>query len=135
VSVKRGNDLQNQLAKYLRAWWPHAESAGAGRNGRDVLGTPGVAFENKTAVDFKRDFRPKAWVAQARLNASQPDVPVVVYWPPGVGERSADQAMCILPMDQLMRLLEGAGYAPPRAAPDAPARHAETVSRLLQEQQ
>lgn len=114
MSRARGNDLQNQLAKYLRAWWPHAESAGAGRNGTDVLGTPGVAWENKTAIDFKRDFRPLAWVAQARMNSRAQDVPVVVYWPRGVGARSADQAMAILPLDQLMKLLEDSGHAPVR---------------------
>lgn len=119
MSKARGNSLQNELAKYLRAWWPHAESAGAGRNGNDVLGTPGVAWENKTAVDFKRDFRPLAWVAQARINASAADVPVVVYWPRGVGAKSADQAMAILPMDQVMKLLEQAGYAPAPALPKA----------------
>jgi hypothetical protein len=119
MSRARGNDLQNQLAKYLQKWFPHAESAGAGRNGTDVLGTPGIAWENKTAIDFRRDFRPLAWVAQARMNAGSNDVPVVVYWPRGVGAKSADQAMAILPMGQLMRVLEQAGYAPAWAGREA----------------
>lgn len=112
MTVARGNSLQNELAKYLRPWWPHAESAGSGRNGIDILGTPGVAWENKTAVGFKANFRPKAWVAQARANARNPDIPVVVYWPSGVGAKSADQALAILPMGQLMRILEMADIAP-----------------------
>ena len=116
MSRARGNALQNALATYLRAWWPHAESAGAGRNGRDVLGTPGVAFEVKTADDFKRDFKPTIWVKQAKANAAG-EVPVVVYFPRGVGEAHTGQALAILPLDWMMRLLEGAEiYLPDRRA-------------------
>ena len=119
----RGNALQNALAAYLRQWWPHAESAGAGRQGNDVPGTPGVVWECKTAADFKRDFRPAQWVAQARGHARTPgggfnlddgeyDLPVVVYFPPGVGALSVGGAMAILPMHTLMHLLEQAEYTP-----------------------
>jgi hypothetical protein len=94
----------------------HAESAGSGRNGRDVLGTPGVSWENKTARDFKGSFRPRQWVAQARMNSSATEVPIVVYWPDGVGELSVEQAMTIMPLDWCMRILEAGGYAPPRSA-------------------
>lgn len=125
MSRQRGNNLQNALARYLTAWWPHAESAGAGRNGSDVLGTPGVAWECKTAYDFKRDFRPAAWIRQAQqhlpdciCHLGMPDckheatVPVVVYFPPGVGAANTGNTLAILPMHVLMHLLEGAGYTP-----------------------
>jgi hypothetical protein len=114
VSRARGNRLQNALARYLLPWYPHAESAGAGRNGSDVLGTPGVVWECKTAFDFKRDFRPAQWVAQARAHRRVGDtasVPVVVYYPPGVGEQNTDSALAIVPMHVLMRLLAESGYA------------------------
>lgn len=117
MSKARGNRLQNALADYLSLWYPHAESAGAGRNGTDVLGTPGVAWECKTATDFKRDFRPGAWVRQsighldAVENGSQPDIPVVAYFPPGVGAMRADHILAIVPMHVLMRVLTEAGYA------------------------
>jgi hypothetical protein len=107
----RGNRLQNALARYLVPWWPHAESAGAGRNGTDVLGTPGVVWECKTAADFKRDFRPSAWAGQARSHARPGDVPVVAYFPPGIGEKNTACALAILPMHVLMHLLTEAGYA------------------------
>jgi hypothetical protein len=113
----RGNALQNALARYLQGWWPHAESAGAGRNGSDVLGTPGVVWECKTAVDFKRDFRPAAWVAQslghmaAAHDGEPPNVPVVVYFPPGVGENRTAHAMAIVPLHVMMQVLQAAGYA------------------------
>ena len=126
MSRQRGNSLQNALARYLAAWWPHAESAGAGRNGTDVLGTPGVVWECKTADDFKRDFRPQQWIAQARAHAGcscdvSPDdppcdpacsVPVVVYFPRGIGEANTANALTIMPMHVLMHLLEAANYTP-----------------------
>jgi hypothetical protein len=126
----RGNALQNALARYLTGWWPHAESAGAGRNGTDVLGTPGVVWECKTASDFKRDFRPTAWVAQSLEHANRaashdmrasiwpegeyPPLPVsvTVYFPPGIGERGTAHALTIMPMHVLMRLPGEAGYTP-----------------------
>lgn len=110
----RGNRLQNALARYLVPWYPHAESAGAGRNGTDVLGTPGVVWECKTAAEFKRDFRPAAWVAQSKMHAAgalEPPVPVVVYFPPGIGEQNTSNTLAIVPMHVLMRLLTEAEYA------------------------
>jgi hypothetical protein len=118
MSRARGNVLQNALARYLTRWWEHAESAGAGRNGSDVLGTPGVVWECKTAFDFKRDFRPAAWVKQSighrqdDMGASWNPVPVVVYFPPGVGADRTDHAMAIMPMHVLMQLLVQAQYTP-----------------------
>jgi hypothetical protein len=110
----RGNRLQNALAAYLTAWWSHAESAGAGRQGTDVLGTPGVVWECKTASEFKRDFRPAQWVAQAKTHMmpNGSAVPVVVYFPPGIGERNVDSALAIVPMQVLMQVLTEAGYTP-----------------------
>jgi hypothetical protein len=125
VSRARGNVLQNALAAYLTRWWPHAESAGAGRNGTDVLGTPGVVWECKTAADFKRDFRPAQWVKQSQSHAAfdadweetatgdiVPPLPVVVYFPPGIGAQNTANTMAIVPMHVLMRLLTEAEYTP-----------------------
>jgi hypothetical protein len=120
VTRARGNRLQNALAAYLIHWWPSAESVGSGRNGTDVLGTPGVVWEVKTAVDFKRDFRPLEWIAQAKSHAllrAMPNgapypVPVVVYFPSGIGEQNTANTLAIVPLHVLMRVLEEAGYAP-----------------------
>jgi hypothetical protein len=115
MSRARGNALQNALAAYLRQWWPHAESAGAGRQGNDVPGTPGVVWECKTAADFKRDFRPAAWVKQSITHASgvwPSPVSVVVYFPPGIGAANTEHALAIMPMRVLMRVLGEAGYTP-----------------------
>jgi hypothetical protein len=134
VSRARGNALQNALARYLARWWEHAESAGAGRNGSDVLGTPGVVWECKTASDFKRDFRPAAWVAQADrhgldyeeaaiFNLEMPPVPVVVYFPPGLGAANTANTLAIMPLHVLMRVLTEAEYTPAHneARKDTPA--------------
>lgn len=119
MSRARGNVLQNALARYLTAWWPHAESAGTGRNGSDVLGTPGVVWECKTAYDFKRDFRPAQWIAQAQQHAARineltdpvdASVPIVVYYPPGIGEANTGNALAIVPLHVQVQLLREAGY-------------------------
>lgn len=110
MSRDRGIRLQNALAAYLTRWWPHAESAGSGRPGTDVLGTPGVVWECKTAARF----RPSEWVKQAAGHSFSDagEVPVTVYFPPGTGALSADNALAILPMHVLMQLLVEGKYTP-----------------------
>lgn len=147
----RGGRLQNALAGYLTRWWPHAESAGAGRQGTDVLGTPGVVWECKTAMDFKRDFKPTAWVRQSQehgcnctptcrpmCEAPSGALPVVVYFPAGIGKENTGNALAILPVHVLMSLLEDAGYTPDPAiaggssplAPDMPGLTPELIYGL-----
>jgi hypothetical protein len=113
MSRARGVAAQNWLARYLTVnGWPHAESVGSGRPGTDVKGTPGIAWENKTA----RAFEPAAWVRQARKHASDGLLlPVAVYWPKGVGEKSPEAAMAILALPELVALLHAAGYGEPAA--------------------
>ena len=121
MSRARGLVLQNALARYLSAWWPSAESAGAGRQGTDILGTPGVVWECKTA----REFRPLEWCRQARRHAidiprmgSVLDVAVTVYFPPaedgmaGIGEKNAGIALAMMPLEDMVELLIEAGYGP-----------------------
>ena len=124
MSDARGRALQNALAAYLTRWWPHAESAGAGRQGSDVFGTPGVVWECKTARNFKADFRPVAWVEQSKRHMASMEnsfpigrhtwapVPVTVYYPNGVGEAKTEHALAIVPLHVLMHVLEEAGYTP-----------------------
>jgi hypothetical protein len=110
MSRRRGTNLQEALAAYLRAnGWPSAESVPNGRRGADILGTPGVAFENKTADEWDV----LDWVRQAKANAGARDVPVVVYWPRRVGAGSVGQTLAILPIPYLTELLRTAGYGNP----------------------
>lgn len=114
MSRERGVRMQLALARYLQRWWPSAESTGSGRQGRDVTGTPGVWFEAKTAENFKRDFKPTAWMRQARRGTGGHggDLPVVVYFPKGLGEQSAALSLAIMPLHVLMQVLTEAQYAP-----------------------
>jgi hypothetical protein len=102
MSRNRGLDLQNVLARYLAvSGWPSAESAGAGRPGSDVLGTPGIVWENKTP----RRFNPYAWAAQAARHVRRGELPVCVYWPDGVGERRPELALAIVPLPEIVKLI------------------------------
>ena len=106
MTSDRGKRLQHALARYLAEWWPSAESCPPGRRGSDVLGIPGVAWENKTA----NEWRPAKWVEQARCHARGDELPVVAYWPNGVGEKTPEAVMAILPLPDLVSLLIEAGY-------------------------
>ena len=101
MSKARGLALQNALAAYLRTWWPSAESAGSGRPGTDIAGTPGIVWENKTA----HAFRAYEWAKQAKGHARNGELPVVVYWPDGMGAASAADVLAIVPLGELVTML------------------------------
>jgi hypothetical protein len=109
VTRDRGHVLQRATAAYLSRWWPNCESTPNGRPGRDILGTPGVWWEVKTSFKGKR--MPEV-VRDAASAAGERDLPVVVYWPPGVGAGRPGSAIAILPLPSLMELLSAAEYAP-----------------------
>ena len=107
----RGVGLQHATPRRLihrYTGWVHAESTPNGRAGRDILGTPGVWFEVKTGW---KDSSPQAEVWKTAAAAGD-DVPVVIFWPRGIGERQADRTIALLPAPVLLRLLVEAGYAP-----------------------
>jgi hypothetical protein len=115
VSRDRGIRAQNWLARLLAtSGWPNAEAVGSGRNGSDIVGTPGIVWENKTA----RQWKVNEWVRQAKGHRLDPFVDLVrhsqlaitVYWPPGVGEQTPECALAILPLPELLALLRAAGY-------------------------
>lgn len=109
MSRERGGRLQNALAAYVTRWWPRAESAGAGRPGRDVLHTDGVWFEVKTAADGEH--RPGQFMRQAVKGASAcGDLPVVVWFPPGIADPR--KSISMIPTCDLMILMERAGVIP-----------------------
>lgn len=112
MSRDRGLRLQNALAAYLTRWWPHAESAGSGRPGSDVLGTPGIVWENKAAARFSpAEFCRQARTHTAAFALDQPvDWPIAVYWPPGVGERNVENTISMMPTGLMVQLLREAGY-------------------------
>lgn len=66
--------------------FPNATDAGAGRPGKDILNTPGLAVEIKARGRFTL---PEA-LRQAESNASDSEVPIVVWRHNGQGEKSMD---------------------------------------------
>jgi len=103
---QRGHDTQNLIAAvFALNGWPHAESAGAGRRGRDILGTPGVAVE----VKARKDFSPLAWIRQAVAQA-EGDLPLVVCRPDGMGPASVDSWPVVMRLSDVLNLLNAAGY-------------------------
>lgn len=117
MSRSRGLELQRALARYLTRWFPHAESTPSGRPGSDILGTPGIVWENKTAVQFK----PTPWARQSAGHAKNGELSLCVYWPPGTGEGHPEHVLVITTLPQVMKLLEEAGYVPPPEYPQPPA--------------
>ncbi len=57
----RGYRTQKVIADYLKQWWEYADTAGAGRQGEDILNIPSISIE----VKARADFQPLAWIKQA----------------------------------------------------------------------
>jgi len=106
MSRAKGNQASGWVATYLHPWWPTAEKTPNGRQGQDIENTPGVSFEVKTSPVWR-----SSALTQARRN-SNGALPVVIYLPPGIGEKQVDRAYAVLPVARLMQLLVEAGYAP-----------------------
>jgi hypothetical protein len=104
---RRGAETQRLIAAAWRLdGWPYCEDAGAGRNGCDLLGTPGLAVEIKA----RRDFDPLAWMRQA---AKEQGLPLVIMRPDGAGPATVDDWPAFLRHADLRRLLRAAGYGNP----------------------
>lgn len=108
----RGMRTQKLVATYLAEHgWPFAESAGAGRNGTDVTGTPDIAVEVKARTNLE----PLKWVKQAETAAGG-RLPIAVFRSNGQGE-NAGQYLALIRFDQLVEVLREAGYGTKEEAP------------------
>ena len=108
MSRGKGNRAPAWVADYLTPWWPDAVKTPNGRPGRDIENTPGVAWEIKTGAEW----RPNAWTRQAEGYAAAPELAVLLYLPPGYGQRAVGDSLSIVRTRLLMPVLVGAGYAP-----------------------
>lgn len=105
----RAAQTQAVVAGFLREHgWPWAQDAGAGRQGRDVLGTPGLAIE----VKARRDYSPLEWLRQA-VGYADGDLPLVVHRPDGMGPARVAEWPVTLRLADAVRLLRAAGYGDP----------------------
>ncbi len=107
----RGYRTQKVFAEYIRKLFPYAEPTGAGRQGRDILGTPGVWFELKARAGFN----PQAALKQIEAERDQittADHAVAVLRMNGQGEASIGEWVVCMRVDTLLDLLKEAGYGP-----------------------
>lgn len=118
---QRGYNTQALVAGTLAVdGFPYAESAGAGRSGSDITGTPGICWE----VKARREFNPMQAIRQCVVNAGE-NLPIIVMRPDGAGPVSVDLWPMIIPFGHGRRLLRLAGYGDPLADPVAlPRREA-----------
>lgn len=95
----RGYRTQKVIADYLKTWFPYADTAGAGRQGEDILNVPTLSIE----VKARADFQPLAWIKQAESNANG-KLPMVIMRCNGQGE-DAGQYLAFARLDDLMPVL------------------------------
>jgi hypothetical protein len=81
----RGYRTQKVIAEYLKQWWAYADTAGAGRQGEDILNIPTLSIE----VKARADFQPLAWIKQAETNANG-KLPMVIMRCNGQGEDAGE---------------------------------------------
>jgi len=108
VSRGKGNAAPAWVAQYLQPWWPGCEKTPNSRPGPDLLGTPPVRWEIKTGAEW----RPNQWTRQAEGYAAPGELPVLLYLPPGFGERAVGDSLSIVRTRLLLPVLVDAGYAP-----------------------
>lgn len=108
----RGYRTQKVVADWLQErGFPFAEPTGAGRGGRDILGTPGLAIE----VKARSDLNPLAWVKQAESTAGGA-LPLVVFRCNGQGETTVGDWLVLLRLSDATHLLRCSGYGDPEVA-------------------
>lgn len=114
----RGYRSQKVVAQHLAAHgFPYAESTGAGRQGTDITGTPGIDWE----VKARRGLNINALMNQLDERSTDGLLGVGVIRPDGMGEASIGRWPAVLCLDDLIALLRAAGYGllPAKENPDA----------------
>jgi hypothetical protein len=98
----RGYRTQKVIADYLKQWWAYADTAGAGRQGEDILNIPTVSIE----VKARSDFQPLAWIKQAEANSNH-KLPLVIMRCNGQGE-DVGEYLAFIRVKDLMPILHQA---------------------------
>jgi len=114
---QRGSETQSAVALWFKAHgWPYAESTGAGRNGTDVTGMPGLLVE----VKARRDLNLTTWLKQhdqESLQVAAHGPPgtwlprcFIVHRPDGYGPARIAEWPVTMRLDDFTALLHEAGY-------------------------
>lgn len=115
----RGYRSQKVFADHIRWMFPHAEPTGAGRQGKDILSTPGVHFELKARTGFsplaalkqiEKEQQADALSAEDNGSILPPELGVAVLRMNGQGETTIGEWVTVMRVDTLLTLLEQAGY-------------------------
>jgi len=102
----RGYKTQDLVARYLASHgFPYAMSAGAGREGSDITGTPGIDWE----VKARAKFGPMGTMKQ-QANRVSDELPIAVMRLNGQGKNSVGSFCVVMRFDELVLLLRKAGY-------------------------
>lgn len=114
--VQRAHETETAVARWFRVHgWPFAEPVGAGRDGTDVTGVPGLLVE----VKARRDLRPVEWLRQHKQFAISFDNEpkqrpiahvLVVFRPDGFGIERVGAWGVMMRLDSFTSLLHEAGY-------------------------
>lgn len=80
----RGMRAQVHAAAFLRPIFPWVTTVSGAASGRDLKNTPGLAVE----VKARRDFEPLAWLRQSKKNSDADEMPIVIWQPDGMGEKT-----------------------------------------------
>lgn len=103
----RGYATQRIVAQYMSEHgWPYAESTGAGRGGTDITGVPGIDVE----VKARRNLNLTALINQLEERREPGVFPMAVVRPDGAGPTTVGQWPAVVPLSDLLALLQEAGY-------------------------
>ena len=107
----RGYASQRIVAEYLRDnGFPSAEPVGAGRDGSDVTGVPGLDIE----VKARRGFNPAAAMRQQEERAEPTLLPFAVLRLDGQGPAVIENWPVIVRFGAFIPVLRDAGWGEPR---------------------
>ncbi len=107
----RGYASQRIVAEYLRDHgFPYAEPVGAGRDGTDVTGVPGLDIE----VKARRGFNPAAAMRQQEERAEPTLLPFAVLRLDGQGPAVIENWPVIVRFGAFIPVLRDAGWGEPR---------------------
>ena len=103
----RGYKTQAIVAQYLREQgWEHALPVGAGRDGSDVTGIPGLDIEIKARTNLDLS----GLMRQLAERKRDTGLGVGVLRLNGQGEKSVEQFVAVLTLADFTYLLKASGY-------------------------